>query len=451
MSVPLRSPRAWVAGVLAASALVLVPSTARATYTGMQDTVTLGRMTVGAGWIVVPELEQSVDPGFIDGTPSMTTTSSLQIARLSGRRGIHFDDRGVPYKFSLAMGAMSVAGTPDSLVAAWMDRTNGERIDTSTLNAKGQLAAGVDAKGELTNVVEQPAMPASGSFSLAGGPDGAYAVSWLDGFGAHAMVVPVRARTFAALLTPDVPLMASFTVVLDGGSSAWLVSRTAAGVAAAAVTLGQDMAPTPVALAQGSAGTVRGDDAGGLWVLAHDGPRWLAVHADRAGRLDTTALPATATSAVMTVDRTTAVVAYRAGPRCNAHLERLTATTRRGTPVHRVNLTAGTQGCASPSAIAVDPGTGTAYVLIRSRRGTSLVVTVGARVARWHGVLRQRPDAMVAAGSNRVVVQSHGAPYSVGEQCGGAAPSSEQLYTVRVFHADRLERSGTLSAGVSNC
>ena len=112
MSVPLRSPRAWVAGVLAASVLVLVASTARATYTGMQDTVTLGRMTVGAGWIVVPELEQSVDPGFIDGTPSMTTTSSLQIARLSGRGAIHFDDRGVPYQFSLAMGAMSVAGTP---------------------------------------------------------------------------------------------------------------------------------------------------------------------------------------------------------------------------------------------------------------------------------------------------------------------------------------------------
>ncbi len=168
MSVPLRSPRAWVAGVLVASALVLVPSTARATYTGVQDIVTLGRMTVGAGWIVVPELEQSVDPGFIDGTPSMTSTSSLQIARLSGRGALHFDDTGVPYQFSLAMGAMSVAGTHDSLVAAWVDRTNGERIDTSTLNAKGQLAAGVDAKGELTNVIEQPAMPASGSFSLDG-------------------------------------------------------------------------------------------------------------------------------------------------------------------------------------------------------------------------------------------------------------------------------------------
>ena len=65
--------------------------------------------------------------------------------------------------------------------------------------------------------------------------------------------------------------------------------------------------------------------------------------------------------------------------------------------------------------------------------------------------LSGRLDAILATGSNRVVVESNGPQHDIGEQCGGANPSSTQPYFFHVFHAAQLERSGELEASVMNC
>ncbi len=106
----------------------------------------------------------------------------------------------------------------------------------------------------------------------------------------------------------------------------------------------------------------------------------------------------------------------------------------------------------TPKAIAVDTPSGTAFVLMQSGHGTALTTETSSRKASaWGGSLGGRIDAIVAAGSNRVVVESNGPARSIGEQCGGASPSSVQSYFFRVFHGAHLERSGRLDASVMNC
>lgn len=75
----------------------------------------------------------------------------------------------------------------------------------------------------------------------------------------------------------------------------------------------------------------------------------------------------------------------------------------------------------------------------------------GGRTSSWRGSLSGQLDAIVAAGSNRVVIETHGPEQEIGEQCGGAGPSSSQPYFLRVFHGAGLERTGKLDASVLNC
>jgi hypothetical protein len=120
--------------------------------------------------------------------------------------------------------------------------------------------------------------------------------------------------------------------------------------------------------------------------------------------------------------------------------------------VARTALGSRTGACSTPKGIAVDPASATAYVLMRSgRRMTLATETAARRTSSWRGSLSGRLDAILAAGSNRVVVESNGPQHDIGEQCGGANPSSTQPYFFHVFHASRLERSGELEASVMNC
>jgi len=148
----------------------------------------------------------------------------------------------------------------------------------------------------------------------------------------------------------------------------------------------------------------------------------------------------------------TAVIAYRTAPRCASFLERFTARGASLTRIARTRLTPPTDACAAPQDIAVDPANATAFVLMRSRHGSRLLTaTRSGRTGAWRGLLSERVDALVAAGSGRVVLESNGAPRNEGEQCGGANPSFTQTYRVRVFDGARLVRSGHLQAGVYNC
>jgi hypothetical protein len=90
--------------------------------------------------------------------------------------------------------------------------------------------------------------------------------------------------------------------------------------------------------------------------------------------------------------------------------------------------------------------------VVHSSRGTTLTTeTISHATSSWRGSLAERVDAIVAVGSDRVVVESHGPQRNIGEQCGGADPSFTQAYFLRVFRRARLERTGHLEASIMNC
>jgi hypothetical protein len=430
-----------------ASTFAFLAGTARATYTGVQDTTTLGTVAAGGDWLVVPQYEDNSDPGLIDGTPFDNTTSSLEVSRVSGPRHISF--RSVSARYSLTMGPMLVAGARKVLAVAWADTVGAGQIDNATLSASGNLPA------QLT----QTGTPTDDSLRLSVGPDGAYAVSWKDGTGAHVMAAPAGTQRLGALLGPDVPLDPADRVVLSGGDSFWLVKDTSGGLSAAPAVFGQNSAPhalkvsEPVnAVSEAVHATTLGDDAGGLWALARGNRGWIAVHIDRAGRLSSMPLPAGATHAVIALVGTTAVIAYRAAPHCATYIERLHATATPHTPRTRTALTPGATACSTLEGIAVDPASATAYVLMHSSHGTTLTTETTMRhTSSWRGSLTGRFDAIVSAGSNRVVIESNGPQRNIGEQCGGADPSSSQSYFFRVFHQAQLKRTGRLDASVLHC
>ncbi|HEV3070344.1 MAG TPA: hypothetical protein VGY76_02840 [Solirubrobacteraceae bacterium] len=430
-----------------AGALTLHTGAARATYTGAQDVTTLGTVAAGGDWLVVPQHEDHSDPGLIDGTPSNSTTSSLQVARLSGPRYISF--RSVSASYSQMMGPMLVAGARNVLAVAWTDATGAGQIDSATLSASGNLP------DQLTQV----SAPSAASPQLSIGPDGAYAVSWRDGTGAHIMAAPAGTQRLGAVLGPDVPLAAADRVVLSGGNSFWLVNDAGGVLSAAPAVFGQDSAPHARSVSDQAGAlsgvvpaTTLGDNRGGLWALARGNRGWLAAHIDRAGRLSSTPLPAGATHAVIALAGTTAVIAYRAAAHCTTYIERLRAGAAPHTRPTRTALTHRATACSTPKGIAVDPASATAYVLMHANHGTTLTTETNTRkTSSWHGSLTGGFDAIVSAGSNRVVVESNGPERNIGEQCGGADPSSSQAYFFRVFHQTHLERTGRLDASIMNC
>jgi hypothetical protein len=426
--------------VLVVLVLAFLPGAARATYTGVQDVTAFGTVAAGGDWIVVPRYEDNSDPGLIDGTPFNDTTSSLEVSRVSGPRYISF--RSVAARYSLTMGPMLVAGARNVLAVAWTDAAGAGQINGATLNASGGLS----------DPVTQSGVPTDDSLRLSAGPDGAYAVSWRDGTGAHVMAAPAGAQRLTALLGPDVPLDPADQVVLSGADSFWLVNDRGGGLSAAPAVFGQDSAPHALTVSGSVHATTLGDDAGGLWVLARGNRGWFAAHVGRAGQLSSTRLPAGATNAVMALAGATAVIAYRAGSHCSSYIERLRSTVTPHAPTARTNLTPRATGCSTPKGIAVDPASATAYVVMHSIHGTTLTVETTTRnTSTWRGSLAERVDAIVAVGSNRVVVESNGPQRNTGEQCGGANPSSSQAYFLRVFHRVHLERSGRLDASVLNC
>jgi hypothetical protein len=435
-----RRSRGSLLTVLLAWVLAFLPGAACATYTGVQDTTTLGTVAAAGGWIVVPQYEESYDPGEIDGTPFNHTTSSLEVSRVSGSRYISF--RSVQARYSLTMGPMLVAGAQNVLAVAWTDAAGAGQIDNATLSASGNLP----------DPVTQSGAPTDGSLRLSAGPDGAYAVSWRDGSGAHVMAAPAGAQRLTALLGPDVPLDPAEHLVLSGGDSLWLVSDAAGGLSAAPAVFGQDSAPHALAVSDAVDATTLGDDAGGLWALARGNRGWFAAHLDRAGKLSSTALPTGAEDAVIALAGTTAVIAYRAGPHCATYIERLRSSATAHTSTDRMNLTPRGTACWTPKGIAVDPASATAYVLMQSTHSTALATETKTRsTSSWRGSLTEHLDAIVAAGSNRVLVESNGPERNLGEQCGGANASSSQSYFFRIFHRAHLERSGRLDASVLNC
>jgi len=432
--------RALPLTVLLAWMLAFSPGAARATYTGVQNDTSFGTVAAGGGWIAVPQYEESNDPGSIDGSPFSDSTSSIEVARVSGPRFISF--KPVQAKYSITMGPMLLAGGRNVLAVAWTDTAAAGQIDTATLNASGNLPAPHAQTGQTTG----------NSLALAGGPDGAYAVSWSDSAGAHAMAAPAGASQLTALLGPGVPLDPTDHVVLSGGDSFWLVNEAAGGLSAAPALFGQDSAPPALTVSDAVDATTLGDDAGGLWALARGKRGWFAAHVDRAGRLSSTALPAGASDAAVALAGTTAVVAYRAGPRCTTYVERIRASATRRPPTDRSNITPRGSACSTPKGVAVDPSTATAYVLMQSRHSTVLTTqTTTGTTSSWHGSLTERLDAIVAAGSNQVIVESNGPQRNLGEQCGGASPSFSQSYFFRVFRRAHLERSGRLDASIMNC
>jgi DNA-binding beta-propeller fold protein YncE len=440
MPLRLRRLRASLLTVLLASFLTFLPVVARATYTGVQDATTLGTVAAGENWIVVPQYEDSYDPGLIDGTPYNNTTSSLEVSRVSGPRHISF--RSVQARYSLTMGPMLVAGAHNVLAVAWADAAGAGQINNATLSAHGNLP----------DPLTQTGVPTDDSLRLSAGPDGAYAVSWRDGIGAHIMAAPAGAQRLTAMLGPDVPLDPVDHVMLSGGDSFWLVNDAGGSLSAAPAVFGQDTAPHALTVSDAVHATTLGDDAGGLWALARSNRGWFAAHVDRAGQLSSTPLPAGTTHAVIALAGTTAVIAYRAAPHCATYIERLRSTATPHTPIGRTNLTPRAAACSTPTGIAVDPASATAYVLMHSSDGTTLTTETTTRnTSSWRGSLTGRVDAIVAGESNRVVVESNGPQRNIGEQCGGANPSSSQSYFFRVFHRAHLERSGQLDASVLNC
>jgi hypothetical protein len=432
--------RALLLPVLLAWVLALLPGSARATYVGAQDATTLGTVAAAGGWIVVPQYEDNYDPGTIDGNPFSKTTSSLEVARVSGPRFISF--RSVAAGDSVTMGPMLAAGARNVLAVAWTDTAGAGEINSATLNASGNLP----------DPVTQTGRPTDYSLRLAVGPDGAYAVSWSDGTSTHVMAAPAGAKLLTALLGPDVPIDPADQVVLSGGDSFWLVDESADGLSVAPAELGQDRAPPTLALGRAVDVTPLGEGAGGLWALARGNRGWFATHVDRSGRLSSTPLPAGARDAVIALAGTTAVVAYRAGPHCATYIERLRSKSSRHTPIDRTSVTPRGTACSTPKGIAVDPASATAYVLTQSRHSMTLTTqTTTHKTSSWRRSLTGEVDAVVAVGSNRVVVESNLPERDVGEQCGGAGPSYSQAYFFRVFHRAHLERTGRLDASVLNC
>jgi hypothetical protein len=437
----LRPSRAALLTVLLAWVLALLPGAAHATYTGVQDATTLGTAAAGGHWIVVPQYEDNYDPGVIDGSPFNNTTSSLEVSRVSGPRHISF--RSVAARrYSLTMGPMVVAGAQNVLAVAWTDAAGPGQINSATLSASGNLP----------DPVAQTGAPTNDSLQLSAGPDGAYAVSWRDGTGTHVMGAPAGMQRLTTLLGPDVPLKPADHVVLSGGDSFWLVNNGGGGLSAAPAVFDQNSAPHPLTVSDAVHATTLGDDAGGLWALARGNRGWFAAHVDRTGRLSSTPLPAGTTHPVIALAGTTAVIAYRAGAHCATYIERLRSAATPHLPTGRTHLTSRATACSTPKGIAVDPASATAYVLMHSSRGTTLTTETTTRsTSSWRGSLTERIDAIVAVGSNRVVVESNGPQRDIGEQCGGASPSSSQTYFFRVFHRAHLERSGRLEASVLNC
>jgi hypothetical protein len=425
--------------VLLAAVLALLPGAALATYTGVQDSTTFGTVAAGGGWIVVPRYEEDSDPGTIDGSPFNNTTSSLEVSRALGTRYISF--RQVSARYSSTMGPMRAAGAGKTLALAWTDAAGAGQIHDATFGAGGNLSETV-----------MQGVPIGNSLALVTGLDGAYGVSWTDGSGAHVMVAPAGAPGLTALLASAVPLDPADHVVLSGGESFWLIDDAGGRVSAAAALFGQDSTPQPATVLAAADPTELGDDAGGIWMLARGNRGWFASHLSRAGTLRTTSLPAGVTDPVIAVAGSTAVIAYRAGPRCASYIERVGAgASARGSTV-RTNLAPRAAGCPTPTSIVVDQASATAYVLLRSRHGTTLATEMTNRdTSGWRGWLTERVDALVAVGSNRVVVESNQRARSTGEQCGGAGPSSSQAYFLRVFRRSQLQRTGRLEASVLNC
>jgi hypothetical protein len=429
------------ASLLLTVLLIAAPAgVAHATYTGVRDATTFGTVAAGGGWIAVPQREESSDPGEIDGTPYSNASSSMEIARVSGPRSISF--KAVTAKYSTTMGPMLVAGAPKTIAVAWADTAGAGQIDTATLNGHGKLP----------NPFTQTGAPSGESPRLASGPDGAYAVSWRDAAGGHAVAAAAGSQQPTALLGSDVPLDPADRVVLSGGQSFWLLKGAASGLTAAPAVFGQDTTPQTVTLSGASHATTLGDDAGGLWTLAHSEEGWSVAHIDRGGQLNSTPLPPGATHPLIALAGTTAVIAYRAPTHCITYIERLHASATPHTPIIRTALTPHASGCPTPTNIAIDPTSATAYVLMHSNHATTLTTeTPTHKTSHWHGSLKSHIDAIVPAGSNRVVLESNGPQRDLGEQCGGANSSSTQSYFIRIFHQARLERSGQLDASVLNC
>jgi hypothetical protein len=429
--------RSVLVAVLLPSAFAGLPGTAGATYTGLQSGSTVGTLAAGGGWIAVPEYQYSYDPGEIDGTPSSSSTNSLEVARVQGGRRISF--RSVQPSSAQDMGPMQVSGAGEVLAAVWTDYTGAGLISTAALNARGNLPTPVSQTGAAI----------AGSLHLSVGPDGAYALTWRDATGVHAIAVPAGLPS-SPLLGPGVPLEAAERVVLSGGDSFWLV-KTNAGLSVAPAVFGQSTTPSPITIGGARQVTTLGDNAGGLWALARDEGGWFVAHFGPAGGASTR-LPAGAQHPVIALAGSTAVVAFSAGPRCAVYLERLRANATTLERTDRTNIAPRAGGCSSPTGIAVDPKSTRAYVLLHNRGGTTLATEMsGGHRSSWRGSLHERIDAIVAAGSNRVAIESNRPQRNLGEQCGGANPSFSQQYNVRIFRGVRLERSGRLRASTYSC
>jgi hypothetical protein len=418
---------------------VLLPGAAAATYTGAQEVTAVGTVAAGGGWIAVPQYQYGSDPGEIDGTPSSSFSSWLEVAPVSGSRHVSF--RSVQPNYSPTMGPMLVAGARRVLVAGWSNYAAPGRIDTATLSASGHLLA----------PASHIALANEGSLGLSSGPDGAYAVSWQDALGVHGIATPVGAPP-SALLGPDVSLEPAAQVVLSGGDSYWLVNEAGGLLSASPATFGQDSPPPVVSFGNAPGATALGDGSGGLWVLARRGGNWFAAHVDRAGGVNSTPLPAGTTNAVMALAGRAAVIAYRTRPHCATYIERLRPGGAPANLAQRRNISPRTGGCSTPKAIVVDPASATAYVVMSAGSTTSLTTeTSGGKRSTWSAPLHERLDALVAGGSNRVVMESNGPERDTGEACGGAEPSSARSYFFRIFRGARLVRSGRLEASTVHC
>jgi hypothetical protein len=429
--------RSVLVAVLLASAFAWLPGTAGATYTGLQSGSTVGTLAAGGGWIAVPEYQYSYDPGEIDGTPSASSTNSLEVARVRGGRRISF--RSVQPSSAQDMGPMQVSGAGEVIAAVWADYTGAGVISTATLNARGNLPAPVSHTGAAT----------AGSVHLSSGPDGAYALIWTDAAGVHAIAAPAGLPP-APLVGPGIALEPADRVVLSGGDSFWLV-KTNAGLSVAPAVFGQGTTPSPITIGDARQVSTLGDNAGGLWALARDEGGWFVAHFGSEGGASMR-LPGGAQHPVIALAGSTALVAFRAGPRCRVYVERLRANATVLERTDRTNIAPRAGGCSSPTGIAVDPNSTRAYVLLRGRNGTTLTTEMaGGHTSSWRGALREHVDAIVAAGSNHVAIESNRPQRNLGEQCGGANPSFSQQYNVRIFRGIRLQRSGRLQASTYSC
>jgi hypothetical protein len=295
-------------------------------------------------------------------------------------------------------------------------------------------------------------MAASDTLRLAAGPDGAYALWWNEPAGGKALAALPGAASLQPLLGPSVPFDPTEQVVPAGGSAFWLLDSKTGTLSAAPASLGQEAAPTALALGAAFPETALGDGRGGLWVLAHGARGWFAAHLDASGHLSSTALPHGAADAELANAGTTAVVAYSAAPHCTSYLERLRPGAAANRVLERRRLAGHGGACATPRGLAVDPSSATAFLVTQSPHGTTLTTEArGGSTHIWHSSLTEAVEAVLAAGSGRVVVQSHAPERTLPEQCGGAGPSYSQSYFIRVFHGTRIERSGQLAASVTNC